>query len=379
MTEESEVVSGTPAAGLRSRFLKPEWARPVYTLAAVVVGSVLFVYFFEPLSTVILGVLAAAIVANALHPLAEYLPARRGLAAAVVGLGFIVVVAGLMLAFSLPLAGPIQRQFSDLPSNREHINELLKHWSNALGATDPLTVENLMQVVGQFFAGPGLVSRGANAVLGILIWLVFIFVGSVFMLADTERLVGPALHVVSPYWRGRVEDMIGHLGPRLRRWVLGTIMSMCIVFSASAIGYSIVGLKFALPLALLAGLAEIVPTVGPACAVAVALLLAATQSGAKVVGVLIVYAVIQAIEAYVILPMIMRGAVNIHPAVTLFSVVLWGKVFGVPGLMLAIPINLTIGAAIEYLYLRPRREKEVAAEVREAKREEEAVGAGAGG
>jgi predicted PurR-regulated permease PerM len=50
----------------------------------------------------------------------------------------------------------------------------------------------------------------------------------------------------------------------------------------------------------------------------------------------------------------MRGAVRIHPAVTLFSVVLWGKIFGVPGMMLAIPINLTIASAVEHLYVRPR-------------------------
>ena len=55
-------------------------------------------------------------------------------------------------------------------------------------------------------------------------------------------------------------------------------------------------------------------------------------------GVLVVYGVIQALEAYIILPLIMRGAVNMHPAITLFTVVLWGKIFGVPGLILAIPL-----------------------------------------
>jgi predicted PurR-regulated permease PerM len=72
------------------------------------------------------------------------------------------------------------------------------------------------------------------------------------------------------------------------------------------------------------------------------------------VGVLAVYGGIQILEAYVILPLIMRGAVNIHPAVTLFTVVLWGKIFGVPGLMLAIPINLTIWTLLDHFSIRPR-------------------------
>ena len=79
---------------------------------------------------------------------------------------------------------------------------------------------------------------------------------------------------------------------------------------------------------------------------------AATESCGPVIGVVMVYAIVQSFDAYLILPMIMRGAVKIHPAVTLFSVVLWGKLFGVPGMMLAIPINLSIAAAIEET--RPR-------------------------
>ena len=143
--------------------------------------------------------------------------------------------------------------------------------------------------------------------------------------------------------------------------MIGTMGGMCVVFSASAIGYSISRLKFAFPLALLAGVGEVVPTVGPATAVLVALLFAATQSSGAVIGVLITYGVIQSLEAYLILPLIMRGAVKIHPAITLFSVVLWAKVFGIPGLMMAIPINLVIGSAVEYLYVRPREQNDLAA------------------
>jgi predicted PurR-regulated permease PerM len=192
-------------------------------------------------------------------------------------------------------------------------------------------------------------------VLGVGVWLVFIFIGSMFMLADPEEsLLRPAIRLVSPAYRSRVSAMMDDLALRLRRWVLATLVDMLIVFTASMIGYAVIGLQFALPLALLAGVAEIVPTVGPACACVIAMLFAATVSAKAALGVLLVYLIIQSIEAYLILPMIMKGAVNIHPAVTLFSVVLWGKLFGVPGLMLAIPINLTIAAAVEYLYVRPR-------------------------
>jgi predicted PurR-regulated permease PerM len=319
------------------------------------------IYFFAAVSTVLLGALAAAIVACTLNPLVRFIPGPRGSGAAVLGLSFMAGVGLLAFALYVPLAKPIGEAVKKWPERRVAVDEQLARWSDGIGLADRVSVDSLVAYGAGFFAsesGRGVLSRGADVALAVLIWLAFIFIGSIFMLADPDdALLGPALRAVSPAYRPRVRAMLAALGPRLRRWVLGTMMSMGIVFTASYVGYSFAGMgEVALPVAMIAGFAEIVPTVGPAAAVVVAALFAATQSGGVVVGVLIVYAIVQAIEAYLILPMIMRGAVKIHPAVTLFSVVLWGKLFGVPGMMLAIPINLTIAAAVEFLYVRPRDE-----------------------
>lgn len=334
------------------------WVQSLPVLFGLAASLVVLIIFFDPLSTVLLGLLAAAIVACSLNALVGYIPAPRGVSAAILGLGFIACVAGLILALSWPLAKPVQAELERWPQSKQRIDQLLHDWSTELALQQPVTVDGIFTSIGQFFAGesgPRLFSRGADVAVAIIIWLAFVFIGSIFMLADPhDRLLGPAVHLISPTYRPRVKELLDALGPRLRRWVLGTFTSMCIVFTASWIGFGVIRLEFALPLAMLAGLCEIVPTVGPACAMVVALLFAATQSVGAVLGVLCVYAVIQAVEAYVILPMIMRGAVKMHPAVTLFSVVLWGKIFGVPGLMLAIPINLTVASLVEFLYIRPR-------------------------
>lgn len=349
--------ASTPPARVR--------VQPLTSLFIVTVTLVLSLYFFPAVSTVILGGLAAAIVACTLSPVMRFIPGPRGSGAAIVGLSFMSVVVLLAVALYVPLSKPIGKQLKLWPENKIKVDAVLNHWSEAIGVTDRVSVDSLAAYAGGFFAsesGRGVLSRGADVVFGMLIWLAFIFIGSIFMLADPqEALLAPAIRVVAPAYRPRVQAMLGTLGPRLRRWVLGTMMSMTIVFTASLVGYWSVGLELALPVAMIAGLAEIVPTVGPAAAAVVAVLFASTQSGGVVIGVLLVYVIIQSIEAYLILPMIMRGAVKIHPAVTLFSVVLWGKLFGVPGLMLAIPINLTIAAAVEFLYVRPRDESLVMA------------------
>lgn len=337
------------------------WVRPLALVFAIAVAVALLLFFFDPLSTVLLGVLAAAIVASTLNPLLRYVPAPHGAAAALVGVALIAAVAAMVFGLSWPLAAPVGRELHEWPERRDKIDVVLHDWSRRLGLGEEVTVSTVFSNIGRFFAGesgPRFFSRGADVLLGILIWLAFIFIGSIFMLADAhDGLLTPLLQTVSPGLRPRVEAFLYELGPQLRRWVIGTMISMCIVFTASLVGYTGIGLNFALPLAALAGLCEIVPTVGPACAAVIAVLFAATQSGSIVVGVLCVYSIIQSIEAYLILPMIMRGAVRIHPAVTLFTVVLWGKVFGVPGLMLAIPINLTLGTAVRQFYVVPRNQR----------------------
>lgn len=337
------------------------WVRPL----AWAIVLVLALRFIEPLSTVVLGVLAACIIACTLEPLTRYMPLPRGLSVAVLGLGLVAVVALVVLSLSWPLAGPISRAAENWPQTKKEVDATLLAVSQHLGFHPELSVERLLGGLGDFLVGQGagqLFSRSADLVLGVLISLVFALVGSIFLLSEPpERLIHPALRVLTPRHRPTMEAALSDLAPRLRRWVIGTMTGMCVVFTASAIGYTSIGLKMAVPLALLAGFAEIVPTVGPAVAcVIAALFAAATQSGAKAAGVLAVYGIIQALEAYLILPLIMRGAVNIHPAVTLFTVVLWGKIFGVPGLMLAIPINLTIWTMLEHFRMRQTPELVVA-------------------
>src|SRR5688572_17815639 len=365
--DESSAEDGAKGGGGRA---VPIWLAPVAWLILLVLG----LYFFNPLSTVFLGVLAACIVACTLYPLMDYIPGPRGLDVAVLGLGLVAVVAAVVLALSWPLQKPISDAIADWPQTKENVNKTLEVWSNNLGLYEPVKVEGLFGAFGDFLAGTGgqqLFSRGADLVLGILISLAFGLVGSIFLLSEPpERLIEPGLRLLSPKHRPSMRAALADLGPRFRRWVIGTITGMTIVFTASMIGFSAINLKYAIPLALLAGFAEIVPTVGPATACAIASLFAlATQGPTYAAGVLVVYGIIQALEAYLILPLIMRGAVNIHPAVTLFTVVLWGKIFGVPGLILAIPINLTIWTMLEHFRMRPRdlREEAKSAELRSAR------------
>jgi predicted PurR-regulated permease PerM len=330
------------------------WIAP----AAWAVLLLLALYFFQSVSTVLMGVLAACIISSTLRPVLGKVPGPRGVGLGVIALGLMALVGVVGFLVAWPLHGPIERAIENWPGTRREVDETLLSWSGKLALQDPLTVEKLGEGIRTFLIGGGgqAIFRGtADVALGILLALAFALIGSIFLLTEpADVLVRPMLRLAPLRYRPAMGEAIRSLGPKYRAWVIGTLTGMTVVFCASALGYTAVGLKMALPMALLAGFAEVVPTVGPAISGAiVTLLAAATDKPAVAVGVFFVWLGIQAIEAYVVLPMIMRGAVNIHPAVTLFTVILWGKIFGVPGIIMAIPINLTIWTLLEQLYVRP--------------------------
>lgn len=346
----------------RTRRPLPVWVHPLASMMAWASLLVVALLWFGPLSSLVLGFLGAATLAAALQPLLRRLPGPRALAAVALGLMLLAATAGLVTALSWPLAGPIKNLLTQWPQIQKDVNQSLAGLSDKLSLAEPLTAETLAEAVGGFLVGEGgqrLFTRSADVLLSVLISLALVIFGSIFLLAEpTDGLVAAGVGVFPPRHQPALRAIIQQMGPLLRRWVVGTLTGMCIVFSASLVGYLIVGVEFPVPLAMLSGLAEIVPTVGPAAAGVIAVLFtAAVDTPGKAMGVLLVWAIIQAFEAYLVLPMIWRGALRIHPAVTLFTVVLWGKTFGVAGLILAIPLNLLIWTTVDQLIVKPRAEK----------------------
>ena len=320
-------------------------------------GIAFFFYFFASFKLLLLGALAAAAFAAALRPLRDRIPGPRALGAVLAGLLPVLLLAGLTILISTLLAGRLQAEWQDWPRVQQRINTKLGDWGQRLGIDDPPTVASLLDQARGFVSGGAggqqVLATTANVVSGVLVALVFVFFGSIYLLAErNDRLLGPVRRMLPPGRRTELQATVDELEPRLRWWLIGTLISMTVVAVLSWAGFAIVGLEFALPLALLVGSAEIVPTVGPAAAFVVVLLFAAAQGSGAVVGVIVVYVVVQGLESYVLLPIVMKRAVNVPPIVTLFTVVLWGKVFGMPGLLLAIPLDLLIWSAVDSFVIR---------------------------
>ncbi|MBI2206510.1 MAG: AI-2E family transporter [Candidatus Rokubacteria bacterium] len=341
------------------------WVYPLVSVVVWLVALMLFLYFFAAGRILLLGLLAAGIVAATLKPIADRVPGPRWVGALLAGLGFIVLTVGLVALLSWRLTGAVEQQIAQWPELREQLNGLLARWSGRFGLEQPVTVQTLVQEISGFVSGTTLQqvgTRAAGIVSAVGLGLAFAFVGSIYLLAEpAERLLRPVERLLPARRHAALRGAVADLEPRLRWWFLGTLASMLIVGAASWIGYTIAGVRFALPLALLAAAFEIVPTIGPLIAFAVAALVAATQSATQVVAELVVYAIVQLLESYVILPLIMERAVRIPPIVTLATVILWGNVFGPAGLLLALPLDLLVWTVLDRFVAGTERAADVRA------------------
>jgi predicted PurR-regulated permease PerM len=139
---------------------------------------------------------------------------------------------------------------------------------------------------------------------------------------------------------------------RLGYWVRGQLILMAVLAVATGVVYSILGLPNALLLALLAGLAEAIPIVGPLLGAIPALVVAATIRPELVVAVVLAYVVIQFVEGNILVPMVMKRAIGMSAFMVIISLLVGAAVGGVVGAFLAIPLVAAFEVVLERMQAR---------------------------
>jgi predicted PurR-regulated permease PerM len=147
-----------------------------------------------------------------------------------------------------------------------------------------------------------------------------------------------------PAWRADTENVLALLGRVGGRWVRGQLLLGASVFLATAIGLTILTLlgfsefgQFTLVLALIAGVLEWVPIIGPIVAAIPAILIGLAISPVAALAAAGLYTVIQQLENHILVPKVMGDAVDLHPAVMIVALVAGGALFGIGGVILAAP------------------------------------------
>ena len=169
-----------------------------------------------------------------------------------------------------------------------------------------------------------------------------ILVITFYLLIERQHLSTHSSKITGTNGQHLIANVFDQLESRLGSWVNGEIILMTAIGLLSYLGYQILGLSYAIPLALIAGLLEIVPNIGPIIATALAALVGLTISPLTAVFTIVWGIVIQQIENNFLVPKIMKEAVGLNPVITILTIATGAKLGGVGGALLAVPIYLTI-------------------------------------
>jgi len=193
---------------------------------------------------------------------------------------------------------------------------------------------------------PSEIAKTAFSIFSNILTAVFVLVVTFYLLLERKHLDTHSYNVGGSKAQKLAKIIFNSLEDRLGMWVNGELILMTVVGLLCYVGYLFLGLNYALPLALMAGLMEIVPNIGPILTTIIAAVVGFSISPLTALLVIIWGIIVQQLENTYIVPKIMKAAVGINPIITIISVAVGGKLGGVVGALLAVPVYITFETII---------------------------------
>lgn len=319
----------------------------VFALAAIVVwqGAEVFLLLFA-------GLLLAIFLRSLSEFLSERTPLSSSWALTLVLLGIVaLIVSGFWF-----LSDSVERQFDELSRNLPVAFERLRVSiaQYPIGRRIVEQVPSVQQIVlgdgeraNVFGRVTGYFSTALDGAFNVLIVLM-----TAVYFAFNPRLYREGIVNLVPQRREkRAREIISTVDYTLQRFLLGISGSMLINGTLTFLGLWFLGVQFAIPLAILAGLLTFIPNIGPFIAAVPAVLIAFSQSPAQALYVLTLYLVIQNLDGMVITPLIQQRAVSLPPVLVIGSQLLLAVLFGFLGLLIAVPLVAAAFVLVKMIYV----------------------------
>jgi predicted PurR-regulated permease PerM len=315
-----------------------EVARIVAVAAGVAALVALLWFARTALLLLFAGILLAVMLDGAARPLMRWtgMPKPAALALVAVGIAVLLGVVGW-------IAGPVlMAQLEELGrSLTETIASLGQEAATQADQSGMLRDFDWSSLVSLLPSPLGIASGAtalAGTVLGAIVSLLIVIFFGIYFALTPDLYVNLVLRFAPAERRAELRGVFEEIGTVLRRWLKGQLLAMAVVGAVTYFGLLFLGLPLAFVLALLLGMFEFIPYIGPILGAAPMLLVGAGQGMDVLVWVAGLYLVVQLLESYVLTPLIQSRAVSLPPAVVILSQLVFGAMFGVLGLALATPL-----------------------------------------
>lgn len=323
--------------------------RNTLKVSAIVVGIVILllaVWFYSDFVLLLFGGILWGLV---LSGMAQYGSAlgRIPYAAALSGSLVLLALTGWYIGPKitegvLELRSMLPQVLEELKSQVRHIGLLHELSSRLSGAGASLVgTEAFRQIAGIF-----------STTLGILTASVFVLITGIYIAVKPDVYRKGMLRLVAPGKRDQAQDVLSELAHALRWWLLGRLLALAVVGVLTWMGLLALGIPSAVTLAFVAAVLSFIPNIGPLLSVIPAALVGWSIGPATALWVILLYAAIQAVESYLITPMVQQSNLAIPPALLLAAQFLLGLMFGILGLLLATPLLVVAMVLVRMLYIR---------------------------
>jgi len=261
-------------------------------------------------------------------------------------------------------AGDLQRNWPALLANAQ---ETIASTFDQIGLgdlDDVIIGPNVAEIEGQLAAMAARTALPVAVALGhfVLEFLIFL-IATFLLLRDAPRLYEFVRRNLPSRQRREILHVVGETNVMLGRYIRGQLFLVLLMSTATTIGLTLLGVPYSVLLGVLTGLLEIVPFVGPITAGAIACLVALGAPNpfgwsqlVYVAVVAIMYTILRHAEDYLVIPAVIGRAVRLHPALVIFSLLTGGAVFGLLGIILAVPFAATLRLVLIYVGAKLRDE-----------------------
>ena len=315
--------------------------------------TIIFIAFFIftlwliiQIKEIIVLLFLSLILISALLTPVEWLSSKkvpRAIAIIIVYVFIIVLIAFAIRIIIPPLISQSSAFISKLPQITQSVNDfLIFHQVKGVDLPQIITQQ------GQQIAAN--IVNISSAILSSIVLIITLFVVTFYMLLEWKKF----LKVIASAFSGRQEkvfvSILNKIENGLGRWVRGQITLSILVGAMSYVGLLILGIPYALPLALIAGILEIVPIIGPIVSAIPAVLVGLSISPIMAISTAALFLIVQQVENHLFVPLIMSKVIGLQPPIVIIALLTGSKLAGIGGAFLAVPIIVLAKIIIQEIF-----------------------------
>lgn len=293
----------------------------------------LLLKIFWLIRELIFALFLALIFMSALKPIVDFFETKKiPRFISIIGL-FIIILSLLSLLFTFVIPPLLQESFVFLKNLPLFIGKTFPAISDYINGESltkllPDLTANFFKFVSGFFSN--------------FVFTVSTIVFTFYFLSEEKFLKKLLDRFLDEADAERIVKIFHKIEKRMSSWLWGELILALVIGFMSYIGLTLLGIRYALPLSIIAGLLEIAPIIGPTISAVPAFFVASSVSWFMGFSVIALYFLIQQLENNLVVPFIMKKTVGIHPIITLIALTIGGKLGGFLGILLSIPIALLV-------------------------------------